>query len=78
MRSFCAVGEAALLVPAPAAYAVTFKSGQQTRIVVDRQWQEVLRCVQVKGVLDAVRDAVGEVHGGFSLVDRIALETWNT
>jgi hypothetical protein len=78
MRSVCAGGEAALLGPARATYAVTFKSRQQTRVMVDRQWQEVLGNVQVKGVLDAVRNAVCEVHGGFSLVEQIALEMWKT
>lgn len=78
MRSACAGGEAALLGPARAAYAVTFKSRQQTRVMVDRQWQEVLGSVQVKSVLDAVRNAVCEVHGGFSLVEQIALEMWKT
>lgn len=78
MRSVCPGGEVALLGPARAAYAVTFKSGQQARVVVDRQWQEVLRRVQVKGMLDAVGNAVGKVHGGLSLVERIALEMWKT
>lgn len=67
MRSVCAEGEAALLGPARAAYAVTLKSRQQARVLVDRQWQKVLGDVQVKGVLDTVRNAVGEVHLSLSL-----------
>lgn len=75
MRCVCAGGEAALLGPARAAYAVTLKSRQQTRVLADRQWQKVLRDIEVKGMLDAVRNAVSEVHGDYSLW--IGLETWD-
>lgn len=66
MRSVCAGDEVALLGPARAAYAVAFKSRQQACVMGDRQWQEVLRGVQVKGMLDAVRNAVSEAHDDYS------------
>jgi hypothetical protein len=62
MRNVCAGGEVALLGPARAAYAVTFKSGQQARVVSDREWQKVLWRVHIKGTRSCCGDAIGVAH----------------
>ena len=46
-------------IPGRAAYAVTLKTGQHVSAVGDRQGQEVSGGVQIKGMLDGGREAVG-------------------
>lgn len=65
MRNVCAGGEVALLGPARAAYAVTFKSGQQARVVSDREWQKVLRRVHIKGTRSCGGYAICVAHENF-------------
>ena len=63
MRCHCAGGEVALIRPGRAAYAVTLKSRQHVRVLRDRQWQQFLRRVKVKGLLDCVGDAMLVIEG---------------